>query len=50
MIVTIYKSDGEKVSFFDIKEFTVSGPMKIVGTDEIEYSQHGFHFKEEEDA
>lgn len=46
MIVTIYKENGEKISFFDIKEFTVAGPMKIVGTNEVEYCQQGFRFED----
>ena len=50
MIITIYKDNGEKISFFDIKEFTVAGPMQIVGTEDVEYSQNGFHFKDNQEV
>lgn len=46
MIVTIYAQDGEKYTFFDVKEFTVTGAMSVKGTDEVEFGKQGFRFKD----
>lgn len=48
MIVTIYTKEDEKLSFMDVKEFTVAGPMQITGTSDVDFGKQGFRFEDNE--